>query len=302
MPVLAGAEPFLLDAGSTAAAGVVLCHGFTGCPQSMRPWGEYLHQAGITVSCPRLPGHGTRWQDMATTRWEDWYGELERAFDELLDLMGPSGAPTFAMGLSMGGALVLRLAEQRGNELAGVVVVNPSLATERFDVRYLLPVLSRVMRSTKGVGSDIKKAGSTELAYGRVPLAAMRSLTQLWQVTRADLGRIRNPLRVYRSAVDHVVEPVSTRLLLAGVSSTDVREQVLADSYHVATLDNDAETLFAGSLEFIRERLAALPGGDPAAIAPPGTEPADTVPADTVPTSPADTDRTPGAQPGRGRS
>jgi carboxylesterase len=36
------------------------------------------------------------------------------------------------------------------------------------------------------------------------------------------------------------------------VSSTEVREVVLEDSYHVATLDNDAETIFTGSLEFVR--------------------------------------------------
>jgi len=59
--VLPGAEPFALepDAPGDAVAGVVLCHGFTGSPQSMRPWGEYLRTAGFPVRCPRLPGHGT---------------------------------------------------------------------------------------------------------------------------------------------------------------------------------------------------------------------------------------------------
>jgi carboxylesterase len=36
------------------------------------------------------------------------------------------------------------------------------------------------------------------------------------------------------------------------VSSRDLTEQILEDSYHVATLDNDAPTIFAGSAEFIR--------------------------------------------------
>jgi carboxylesterase len=65
------------------------------------------------------------------------------------------------------------------------------------------------------------------------------------------------PLLVFRSSVDHVVEPDSTRLLLARVGSADVEERVLADSYNVATLDNDAPAIFDGSVAFVR-RLSAL--------------------------------------------
>ena len=47
------------------------------------------------------------------------------------------------------------------------------------------------------------------------------------------------------------MEPLSGRLLQAGASATTVREVVLDNSYHVATLDNDAPTIFAGSVDFI---------------------------------------------------
>ena len=252
-----GAEPFAFDAGPDAAAGVVLCHGFTGSPQSMRPWGEYLHAAGLDVTAPRLPGHGTRWQDMNVTHWQDWYGELERAFDA----MRARHDVVVVMGLSMGGTLTLRLAEERGADLAGIVLVNPSLATVRRDV-HLLPVVSRLIGSFPGIASDIKKPGVTEVAYDRVPLRAAASLGRLWRVTCADLGKIDLPIRLFRSVEDHVVEPISGELLVAGVASTDVRETLLIDSYHVATLDNEAERIFAGSLEFTR-RLA-LGAADPA--------------------------------------
>ena len=39
----------------------------------MRPWAEHLAAEGFSVELPRLPGHGTTWQDMTVTRWEDWY-------------------------------------------------------------------------------------------------------------------------------------------------------------------------------------------------------------------------------------
>jgi carboxylesterase len=250
--VLPGAEPIDLPGGSV---GALLCHGFTGTTQSMRPWAEHLAAAGLTVSAPRLPGHGTRWQEMNRTRFSDWYGELERAFEDLRARCDS----VFVMGLSMGGTLSLRLAELRAGEVSGVVVVNASLGTDRKDAR-LAPLLSKVVPSFPGIASDIKKEGVIELAYDRIPLKAVASLQQAWPVVAADLARITCPVLVYRSRVDHVVPPVSGELLLQGLAGGTVEERVLEDSYHVATLDHDAPAIFAGSLEFVRAHTAAAAG------------------------------------------
>lgn len=246
-PILPGAEAFDYVGGST---GVLLCHGFTGTPQSLRPWGEHLAAEGLAVSCPLLPGHGTRWQEMNQTRWPDWYGAVDRAFAVLRARCDQ----VFVAGLSMGGTLAIRLAEQHGAAVAGLVLVNPSLATERWDVK-LLPVLSRILGSRPGVANDIKQAGSREVAYDRLPLKAALSLQELWELTRSELAKVDQPVLTFRSPQDHVVAPLSGRLLLDGISSTDVEERLLPDSYHVATLDNDAPAIFAGSAEWIRARV-----------------------------------------------
>ncbi len=248
--VMPGAEPIDLPGGPV---GVLLSHGFTGTTQSMRPWAEHLAAAGLTVVAPRLPGHGTTMRDMNTTRFSDWYGELERAFDALRARCDT----VFAMGLSMGGTLVLRLAELRAADVAGVVVVNASLATERKDAK-LLPLLSKVVPYYKGVADDIKKPGAHELAYPKLPLKAALSLQEAWPVVRGDLGRIVCPLLAFRSVDDHVVEAVSGRALLAGVPHAE--ERLLTNSYHVATLDNDAPLIFEGSLAFVREHAPAAAG------------------------------------------
>jgi carboxylesterase len=248
-PVMPGAEPIDLPGGPV---GVLLCHGFTGTPQSLRPWAQHLAAAGLTVAGPLLPGHGTRWQDMNATTWDDWYGAVEQAFDDLRARC----STVFVMGLSMGGTLSLRLAEQRADQVAGVVVVNASLATERKDAK-LLPIAKRVLGSFPGIASDIKKPGEKELAYDRLPLKAAYSLQQAWKVVCADLHRITAPVLVFRSSVDHVVEPISGRTLMAGLAGGTVEERVLENSYHVATLDNDAPTIFADSLQFVREHAPA---------------------------------------------
>ena len=262
MPILPGAEPFAHD-GSTDV-GVLLCHGFTGSPQSMAPWGARLAEEGWSTRCPLLPGHGTRWQDMNRTGWPDWFRAVDESFAELAQRC----ASVFVFGLSMGGTLALRLAQTRGAEVAGLVLVNPSVTTERRDAA-LLPVLSRIVPSMPGISGDIKRPGVTELAYRRMPLRAAASLSKLWREVRDELDRVGQPLLLFRSAVDHVVEPVNARIVLDGVRGADVEEVVLPDSYHVATLDNDAPAIFDGSVAFVRrvhgERAGQAAAGQPTA-------------------------------------
>jgi carboxylesterase len=202
---------------------------------------------GHTVRVPRLPGHGTRWQDMNLTRWEDWYAEADRTFLELQK----SCERVFVFGLSMGGSLTLRLAERHGDEISGIVLVNPAVHSERPD-RFLLPVLQVVVPAFPGISNDIKKPGQDEGAYTKIPLKAAHSLTKLWKAVKDDIALVRQPLLLFRSAEDHVVEASNSRFILDHVSSADRTEVVLPDSFHVATLDNDAETIVAGSIDFVR--------------------------------------------------
>lgn len=250
------AEPFLSEGDPTSPhgrVGVLLSHGFTGSPASMKGWGEYLARQGYAVSVPRLPGHGTTWQDMNTTTWADWTGEIERAFEALSNQVDT----VFVAGLSMGGGLALRLAADHPDRVAGLVLVNPAVATDRKDVK-LLSVLKHVIPSFPGITNDIKKPGIEEHGYTRTPLRAAASMFQGYKALRTDLGRITCPVLIYRSTVDHVVDPSSARIILAGVASTDAREESLENSFHVATLDNDAERIFEGSAAFIERVSAAV--------------------------------------------
>jgi carboxylesterase len=225
--------------------GVLLLHGFTGSPASMRPWAEHLAEHGFAVEVPLLPGHGTTWQDMVGTRWPDWAGEAERGYAGLAARCDA----VVVGGLSMGGTLALHLAE-RHPEIAGLVLVNAAVASTNKQL-WFLPVLKHVLRAAPGLSNDIKKPGADELAYRRTPLRPMASLVDAWKSVRAALPSVTCPVLVFRSAEDHVVDPSSAAAIRAGLGSADVTEQVLTDSYHVATLDNDAPTIFAESAAFV---------------------------------------------------
>ncbi len=231
--------------------GVLLSHGFTGSPASIRPWGEYLGEHGYGVQVPRLPGHGTTWRELNTLRWDDWYGEIARVF-ELLCLDHDA---VVVGGLSMGGALALRVAADHPDRVAGVVLVNPAVATQRLDVK-LLPVLKHLVPSFPGIGNDIKKPGGDEHCYDRTPLKAIHSLMQAWKPLIADLPKVTAPLLYFRSAEDHVVDGASQPIITSRVSSREIIERRLPGSFHVATLDNDAPQIFEESAEFVAKVTA----------------------------------------------
>jgi carboxylesterase len=244
-------EPFHADAVPAPTdgqrVGVLLVHGFSGSPASLLPWGRHLAEQGFGVSVPLLPGHGTTWQDLNRTGWEDWYGEADRAFEKLQ----ANTDQVVVGGLSMGGGLALRLAADRGREVAGVMLVNAAVHLARRDL-VALPVLKHVVRSLAGVADDIKKPGIQESGYSRTPLKALHAMVTAWRTLVTDLPKVTQPLLVFRSTVDHVVDPSSAALIRARVSSRDLTERMLANSYHVATLDNDAPIILEESAQFVR--------------------------------------------------
>lgn len=243
-PVWPEARPLHMGDGDI---GVVMCHGFTGSVASIRPWAEALatpaeEYAGVRVVAPRLPGHGTSWPDMARMRWWDWFGAVEDAY---LELAGEQKR-VFVAGLSMGGALALHLAAR--HTVAGVLLVNPAIASR--DRRY--PVASRlrhVLPPQKGIASDIAQPGVVEPAYPKFAVASLGTMMDLWKEARSGLRRIDAPVLLMRSPQDHVVDDLSSEIIKREVR--DVRFASLQRSFHVATMDYDADLIVAESRRFI---------------------------------------------------
>jgi len=241
--ILPPCEPFSFDGGDDL--GILLQHGFTGCPASMRPFGEWLRDQGVTNSGPRLPGHGTTWEDLATTRWEDWVGETERALDEL----SKKCRNVVLVGLSMGGALVLHLGVKRAEAVRGVVVINGYVNDPRL---LAAPIGALVAKSRKGVGNDIKKPGQDEVCYDKIPMKALPSLGHLLRMAEKELPSLKVPLLVFSSNDDHTVKPKNSQIIMAKAGTSQKELVRLTNSYHVATLDYDASLIFERTLAFAR--------------------------------------------------
>ncbi|HXQ75465.1 MAG TPA: alpha/beta fold hydrolase [Acidimicrobiales bacterium] len=247
-PIIPGAEPFSLDGGP---AGVLVLHGFTGNPQSMRPLAEALGAAGYAVDLPLLPGHGTSVEDMIPTRWEDWSEAAESAYAKLA-----AGCDAVAVAaLSVGGTLACWLAEHHP-EIRGLAVVNPFIDPPAESFREVMRgFLAAGTEVAPGVGSDIKKEGMAELAYPGTPVAAALSLFEGIDATAAKLSQVACPVLLLSSRNDHVVPSSSGDVLEAGVAGP-VERVWLEESYHVATLDNDADELTARVVAFVARVLS----------------------------------------------
>lgn len=245
-------QPFRSEGqGSLARIGIAVSHGFTGSPLSMRAWSESLAAQGFAVSTPLLAGHGTSWQELSRTPWQHWYNDFESAYLELASRCDA----VYVAGLSMGGTLALRLAAL--HPVAGVALVNPGLTFA--DKRaWLAPFLKHAIKSFPAIGNDVKAPGVSEHAYDRTPTAAVHELSKLFKDTLALLPQVTAPTLVFKSDVDHVVPPSSLAAIREKIGSTSLEVVPLHESFHVATMDNDAAQIFATSAQFFRDHAHAI--------------------------------------------
>ncbi|MGB3683294.1 MAG: alpha/beta fold hydrolase [Rubrobacteraceae bacterium] len=244
--VMEGAEPFRIEGNDV---GVLISHGFTGTPQSVRPLGEALARAGFTVAGPRLAGHGTSVRDMAKSSVEDWISSLEEDFAWLRE----RSDGIYLTGLSMGGTFALYMAAMHPEFVRGVLPINGCISLDNPDLARLA-FDPKAPATVPGVGSDIKARGVEELAYGDVPVPSVREFMALMRVTEDLLPTVTVPAVVFQSLEDHVVPPENGPYIHERLGSTYKQLIRLENSYHVATLDNDADLIAERIIRFVLER------------------------------------------------
>lgn len=246
--VMAGAEPFEFKGDQCS---ILVLHGFTGTTQSMRYLGEELNRRfGFSVLGPRLKGHGTSPEDMATTSYRDWIGTAEESLYDLAE----RGRPVFVTGLSMGGMLALALAARHPELISGIIPIN-AVAGEQDGTLAGLILDRAAPERIPGIGSDIKAKGVTELAYEEVPVSCLRYVYLAQAATGDMLHKVTCPILIIQSREDHVVMPANGNRIAARVGSTDIQILWLDNSYHVATLDNDKDLIVERTGRFVNRTV-----------------------------------------------
>lgn len=220
-------------------AGALLLHGFTATPDIMRPLANHLHDRGFSVLAPLLPGHGGTRESLATSTWSDWYGGTLGAFDEL----AAECSKICVAGLSLGGLLALKLAEDRPESVRALACLATPLQLDKW-VHWLLPAILNtplrfVYRYQRKAGLDIanESAKANVWHIPDMPLAAIQSLTKLQEAVRNDLQRVVSPTLVIHARDDATAPYHNMSLIAQGITAAVTETVTLEKSRHLVTID-----------------------------------------------------------------
>lgn len=100
---------YILEPDRTPVGAVVLLHGLTDSPYSLRHIARRYRELGFVAVAIRMPAHGTVPAALTDVEWEDWDAATRLAVREAVRLAGPS-KPLHIVGFSNGGALAMKYA------------------------------------------------------------------------------------------------------------------------------------------------------------------------------------------------
>jgi carboxylesterase len=247
MEIWKGAESFSYRGKSKV--GVLVSQGFTGTTSSVIYLAKFFADKGYNVECPRLTGHGTRWEELNKVKYTDWVNDIETAFNNL----EKDSKEVFVAGLSMGGALALYLQEMHP-EIRGGILINHALIFDDPRIGFL-PILKYLIKSTPAIANDIKDPSQKELAYDKTPTAGAHEMIKLTKLVVSNLNKVNQPQLIFKSKEDHVVPLKNVQFTIDRISSKEKEVIWLENSYHVATMDFDKDLICEKSLEFVEKHV-----------------------------------------------
>ncbi len=243
-PLRPGGEPFFFSGGPI---GVLLIHGFTGAPQEMRPLGVFLADRGLTALGIRLPGHGTRPEDLRQVTWRDWTEAVAAGAQTLRERC----EQVFLCGLSLGGVLALYEAARRPPD--GLIVMASPYRIR--DIRlHFLWLLKRLIPNVGKPSSDLRdpEAQAERVSYSWYPLAVVEEVLRVLRATAARLPQVRCPALLIYSRSDRTVLPDQGWTIYHRLGSADKTIHWLVHSGHVIPEDIEREEAFEQIERFIR--------------------------------------------------
>ncbi len=229
--IVSSCRPFRLN-GTLQGRAALLFHGYTGQTDDMRYLAERLHSHGLTVSVPRLPGHGTNGKDFHRTTWRDWLGAAVEAYIDL----STDYPEVMVGGLSMGGVISVILASHF--PVSRVALFAPALYTTNRLVPFT-PLLKLVVQPRRITNPDEyddpnQQFLADEYWNWQWP-AETASLYRLIRMARRSLKRVTAPILTVASKKDDTVPVKVVDLVHRKAPSERKKIVLLEESGHVVT-------------------------------------------------------------------
>ena len=245
--------PFLIKSRSRKM-GVVLVHGYMAAPPEVRELALYLGRKGYWVYAPRVRGHGTSPDDLATRTYQDWVASIDEAYT----IANSSCKRVVVGGFSTGAGLALDLAARGVENLAGIFAVSPPLRLQDFSTRFV-PAVDTWNRWMDLVGLDGAKKEfipndpeNPHINYTRNPIGGVRELGLLMEALEPKLPSIQLPVLVVQSDGDPLVDPKGSRRIFERLGSKDKQYLLFDIKRHGILLGEGAHRVHRAIGNFIR--------------------------------------------------
>ena len=244
--------PFLIK-GRSRNLGIVLSHGYMAAPLEVRQLAEYLGRLGFWVYVPRLKGHGTSPEDLATRSYLDWRNSVDHGYAIISNIC----KRVVAGGFSTGAGLALDLAV-RVKAVAGVFAVSAPLRLKDFSSRFApaVDMWNRLMERARQVGAKKEfvenKPENPHINYSRNPISGVVELDRLMDDLEPRLADLNVPALVVQSRGDPVVDPKGSRKIFELIGTSEKEYLLFNFDRHGILLGEGAQKVHRAIGEFIK--------------------------------------------------
>jgi len=248
---------------------VLLFHGLTGSPFELKKYGQFLFNNGYDVFAECLPGHGEKFEEIYTVKYQDWLNFAYSSFKKLTETY----ENVFVSGLCLGAVLAIAVAEKYPNEVTGIISLSTTLYLDGWRLPWykcFMPIaLATILRfyynypecephgiknlKTRSVVKKLLAKGG--VGMNDFPMTGFYELLKLSSLVRKQLKKVAAPILLIHSKEDDLTSTKSAEVVYKNISSQDKEYIVLYDSYHMVLYDNEKEFVFNKSLEFLNSHL-----------------------------------------------
>jgi esterase/lipase/1-acyl-sn-glycerol-3-phosphate acyltransferase len=243
--------PYLLK-GRSKNIGIILSHGYMAAPLEVRQLAEYLNRLGFWVYAPRLKGHGTSPEDLATRSYLDWRDSIDQGYAIISNIC----KKVVAGGFSTGAGLALDLSV-RVKAVAGVFAVSAPMRLKDFSARFApaVDMWNRLMQRAGQAGAKKEfvenRPENPHINYLRNPISGVVEVDRLMDELEPQLADLKVPALVVQSRGDPVVDPKGSREIFEFIGSTDKEYLLFNFNRHGILLGEGAQKVHRSIGEFI---------------------------------------------------
>jgi esterase/lipase len=224
-------------------------------PEEIRPLADFLHKKGFNVYGPRLRGHGTAPEDLASRNWEKWYDSVGRAY-----IIMKNSMKTLAIGgFSTGAGIALLQTANKPGRFRGVISINAPLKLQNISSRLSSAVvvwnkfLSSIRVSRGKMDYVTNTPENPHINYFRNPVAGVSELGKLMKVVEDHLPLVKDPALIMQGSDDPVVNPVSGLEIFDRLGTEQKQLIRIFAKHHGIIRGREFEEVKAKTLEFLKK-------------------------------------------------